>query len=36
MTKLKQYTRLSNPLGGYAVVVIFMAQTNPLLMISGR
>lgn len=36
MTKLKQYIHLSNPLGGYAAVVIFMAQTNPLLMTSGR
>lgn len=36
MTKLKKYSRLSSPLGGYGVVVVFMAQTNPLLMASER
>jgi hypothetical protein len=35
MTKMKHYTRLSNPLGGYGVVIVFMAQTNPLLSARG-
>lgn len=36
MTKLKKYSRLSNPAGGYGAVVVFMAQTNPLLMAGAR